>query len=187
MSLLRLLTTGKSLVGVEDSESRYRVTRQRLLPQFGPARNPFMQHGRSGSRRRRRARPSANAARGRAGERRRTSAGAGGRAGDEGALRLRAAALLSGWKAKLGGLLCASARQGGEAGHPAVHEAAGARGAVVGQDQSGAKRLERRGPGSCSGQTTAAPAAAAARGKQCAVRKAALGRVTARIFGAGKT
>ena len=41
MSLLRLLTTGKSLVGVNDTEGRYRLPRQRLLPQFGPARNPF--------------------------------------------------------------------------------------------------------------------------------------------------
>ena len=41
MSLLRLLTTGKSLVGVKDTESRYRVTSERLLPQFGSAKNPF--------------------------------------------------------------------------------------------------------------------------------------------------
>jgi hypothetical protein len=41
MSLLRLLTTGKSLVGVRDSETPYRVTRQRLLPRFGPTKNPF--------------------------------------------------------------------------------------------------------------------------------------------------
>ena len=41
MSLLRLLTTGKSLVGVKDDESRYRLTSQRLLPHFGPAKNPF--------------------------------------------------------------------------------------------------------------------------------------------------
>jgi hypothetical protein len=41
MSLLRLLTTGKSLVGVRDSETRYRVTRQRFLPRFGPTTNPF--------------------------------------------------------------------------------------------------------------------------------------------------
>ena len=41
MSLLQLLTTGKSLVGLNDTEPRYRVTRERLLPEFGPARNPF--------------------------------------------------------------------------------------------------------------------------------------------------
>ena len=47
MSLLRLLTTGKSLVGVKDTESRYRLTSQRLLPQFSPARNPFIRRGNS--------------------------------------------------------------------------------------------------------------------------------------------
>ena len=41
MSLLRLLTTGKSLVTIRDEESRYRVTSQRLLPEFGAGRNPF--------------------------------------------------------------------------------------------------------------------------------------------------
>jgi len=41
MSLLRLLTTGKSLVGVNDNEGRYRLTSKRLLPQFGSAKNPF--------------------------------------------------------------------------------------------------------------------------------------------------
>jgi hypothetical protein len=41
MSLLQLLTTGKSLVGLKDSEPRYRMTHERMFPQFGPARNPF--------------------------------------------------------------------------------------------------------------------------------------------------
>jgi hypothetical protein len=41
MSLLRLLTTGKSLVGLKESDTRYRVTRQRMLPRFGSAKNPF--------------------------------------------------------------------------------------------------------------------------------------------------
>ncbi len=41
MSLLRLLTTGKSLVDVRSTETRYRVTTQRLLPKFGSARTPF--------------------------------------------------------------------------------------------------------------------------------------------------
>jgi hypothetical protein len=47
MSLLRLLTNGKSLVGVKGTESRYRLTSQRLLPQFGPARNPFRNRDKS--------------------------------------------------------------------------------------------------------------------------------------------
>jgi hypothetical protein len=41
MSLLRLLTTGRSLVGIRDSENRYRMTNQRLLPKFESAKNPF--------------------------------------------------------------------------------------------------------------------------------------------------
>lgn len=49
MSLLRLLTTGKSLVGLKDTESRYQVTSQRLLPRFGTARNPFSSSVKSGS------------------------------------------------------------------------------------------------------------------------------------------
>src|ERR1017187_10377563 len=41
MSLLRLLTAGKSLESLHDAESPYRLCSQRLLPHFGPARNPF--------------------------------------------------------------------------------------------------------------------------------------------------
>jgi hypothetical protein len=41
MSLLRLLTTGKSLVGMSDTNSRYRMRTRRALPKFGPAKNPF--------------------------------------------------------------------------------------------------------------------------------------------------
>ena len=41
MSLLKLLTTGKSLDGAKDSGSRYRMTSRRLLPKFGSAKNPF--------------------------------------------------------------------------------------------------------------------------------------------------
>lgn len=41
MSLLRLLTAGRSLVGLKESERRFLVTRQRLLPKFVSGRNPF--------------------------------------------------------------------------------------------------------------------------------------------------
>jgi len=41
--LLRLLTTGKSLVGLKDQVHRYRLGTQGLLPKFGPARNPFQE------------------------------------------------------------------------------------------------------------------------------------------------
>jgi hypothetical protein len=41
MSLVRLLTAGKSLVGLRDSANRYRVTTARLLPKFDSKKNPF--------------------------------------------------------------------------------------------------------------------------------------------------
>ncbi len=41
MSLLRLLSAGKSLMGVKDADSPYRMTTQNLLPKFGSAKNPF--------------------------------------------------------------------------------------------------------------------------------------------------
>jgi hypothetical protein len=47
MSMLRLLTTGKSLVGLRSTESPYRLTNQRLLPRFGPTRNPFKSSSKS--------------------------------------------------------------------------------------------------------------------------------------------
>jgi hypothetical protein len=42
MSLLRLLTSGKSLVSLKDLESRYQLRPRNLLPKFGSARNPFI-------------------------------------------------------------------------------------------------------------------------------------------------
>jgi hypothetical protein len=45
MSLMQLLTTGKSFSGIKDSEPRYRVTHQRVVPQFGPVKNPFCATG----------------------------------------------------------------------------------------------------------------------------------------------
>jgi hypothetical protein len=41
MSLGRLLAAGKSLVGVHDNESRYRMGKQGALPKFGSPKNPF--------------------------------------------------------------------------------------------------------------------------------------------------
>jgi hypothetical protein len=41
MSLLRLLASGKSLVGVMDSTGRYDVSGRRALPRFGTKKNPF--------------------------------------------------------------------------------------------------------------------------------------------------
>ena len=52
MSLVRLLTAGKSLVGMKDTENRYRMTSQRLLPKFGSAKKS-VSRSRKQSRRRR--------------------------------------------------------------------------------------------------------------------------------------
>jgi len=41
MSLLQLLTTGKSLVGSKESTGRYHLSRHRLLPRFGGKKDPF--------------------------------------------------------------------------------------------------------------------------------------------------
>ena len=41
MSLLRLLTAGKSLVGLKDGAHRYSVSRRELLPNFPSKKNPF--------------------------------------------------------------------------------------------------------------------------------------------------
>lgn len=42
MSLGRLLTCGRSLVGLRSSESRYQMRRKNLLPKFGSQSNPFV-------------------------------------------------------------------------------------------------------------------------------------------------
>jgi len=41
MSLLRLLTAGKTLVGLKKLEHKYHLPAQRPLPEFGPKKNPF--------------------------------------------------------------------------------------------------------------------------------------------------
>lgn len=43
MSFAKLLATGKSLVGMSDNASRYRMRTQNLLPKFGSPKNPFAQ------------------------------------------------------------------------------------------------------------------------------------------------
>jgi hypothetical protein len=41
MSLLRLLTAGKSLIGVQQETGRYRMTNPKAMPKFGDGTNPF--------------------------------------------------------------------------------------------------------------------------------------------------
>lgn len=42
MSLVRLLSSGKSLIGFKESEIRYRMHAKYLLPKFGSSKNPFI-------------------------------------------------------------------------------------------------------------------------------------------------
>jgi hypothetical protein len=49
MSLVRLLTTGKSLIGLQSPDNRYRMRSRYLLPKFGSAKNPFAESGESNS------------------------------------------------------------------------------------------------------------------------------------------
>jgi len=208
MSLLRLLTTGKSLVGMSDVESRYRLTSQRLLPQFGPARNPFSSRTKAEPAQTE-ARPLEDhdgngasvarpALRGPEGEPAAVlQPGAEHRAVPAKfdprnlarVLWQRAAALLSRWQAKLCGLL---ARSGGKAAKPAIPqflkppvqgELSLDRIKVVRNDLSDAD-LEV-----VPAKAPSAPAAIALAPREVEKTdgaKSAWGRVTTRILGAGK-
>ncbi len=103
MSLLRLLATGKSLVGMKDTESRYRLTNQRLLPQFGPTRNPFSSSEKSEPEQTEARFAGDDGGNGASGEEHRSANSCDHHFTE--ALRLRAAALLSACKGKLTGLV----------------------------------------------------------------------------------
>lgn len=209
MSLLRLLTTGKSLVGLKDTESRYRLTSQRLLPQFGPAKNPFSSTVESDSGRPRAYSPEADRANNASRETRdlppvsgkvlaglpnaalarAVSAGKRG-CGVARALRLRLSALLSGWTARLSGLL---KRSRSETPKPAIPrftkqpvqgELSLDRIRVVRNDLSDAD-LEVV-PARHSA-TAASPAPAVPIEQRAAITQNTWGRMTTRIFGAGRT
>jgi hypothetical protein len=137
MSLLRLLTTGKSLVSITDAESRYRVTSQRLLPQFGARRNPFSSSGRAepahtgprslGDHGSNGASPQIRSTPALSGEREAVPLGrlpgrvppvSSGRHSSEGVVWRRIFAFLDGWKERLVGLV---AHRRGKAAKSAVH------------------------------------------------------------------
>jgi hypothetical protein len=48
MSLLKLLSSGKSLVGLKDAGGRYQIAQQNLLPRFGGKKNPFRRNAGAG-------------------------------------------------------------------------------------------------------------------------------------------
>jgi hypothetical protein len=209
MSLLRLLTTGKSLVGVTGEESRYRLTSQKLLPQFGPVRNPFSgrakaepaqtearsleNHGRNGASVARPGLPDPTgepaAVLQRVGEHRVVPAKFDVRNLAE-ALWRRVAALLRRWRAKSRGLL---ARSGGKAAKPTIPrfpkppvqgELSLDRIKVVRNDLSDADlELVPAKPLAVPAVTAPAPRAA----EKSAGAKIVWGRVTTQILRAGKT
>ena len=209
MSLVRLLTAGKSLVGLRDGESPYRLTSQKFLPQFGPARNPFSSkataepaqtavrspdnHGQSGTPI---AKPSFPGSKGEPAAALQKDAAH--RAVPAKfdvrnlavALRRRLALLLSGWLAKLCGLF---ARSGGKAAKPAIPrfpkpavqgELSLDRIKVVRNDLSDAdlEVISAR-----PSATTAATAPTPRVVEKAEDTKSAWGWVTTRFLGAGKT
>ena len=209
MSLLRLLATGKSLEGLKDLESRYRLTTQRLLPQFGPTRNPFSNHGKSEP-----AQTEARAPGNEVNERavsesggstdaceatpttlpsrvqeRRASTNAGGRRFTE-ALRLRAAALLGGCKGKVIGMV---RRLRVKEAKPAIPRfpKLPVQG-LLSLDKIKVMRndLSDADLEVISGRAPTAPASAGPglpKAKEVGVAESRWGDATARLFGAGKT
>ena len=209
MSLLRLLTTGKSLVGLKDTDSRYRLTSQRLLPQFGRARNPFTSGENSASAQaevRSAEDPGANgvsearlgiqsscgkpavglpsAFNGRA-----VPTSANGQ-GLMAALRPRVVSLLSGWRAKVGGLF---GRPRGKTAKPAIPQFT--KQAVQGELSLDKIKVVRNDLSDADlevvpAKQPVAPASAApgARTEEGArFGQGSWRRVTTRMFGAGKT
>jgi hypothetical protein len=209
MSLLRLLTAGKSLVGVRDTESPYRLTNQRLLPQFGPTRNPFSGSGNSEPAQTEARSPGADGGNGASGEgcgipnpcgttatalqrgaqNRTASTNAGGHSFTE-ALRLRAATLLSGCKAKLAGLV---GRMRVKAAKPAIPRFT--KPPVQGELSLDKIKVVRNDLSDADlevvpARTPTAPASsgpALRTGERAGVAESTWGRVTAGFFGAGKT
>jgi hypothetical protein len=209
MSLLRLLTAGKSLEGLHGSESPYRLSSQRLLPQFGPARNPFSNRAKTEPAQTEARSPEtpgesvAPAAKtGSLGPSREPAAGLRKRVEHRAALAMsgarnlaaalwrRLAVLLSGWQAKLRGLFT---RSGGKAAKSAIPrfpkppvqgELSLDRIKVVRNDLSDAdlEIVLARTPAASAATAPTLRTVEKTEGAQ-----SAWGRVTSRFLGAGKT
>ena len=201
MSLLRLLTTGKSLVGLSDTESRYRVTSQRLLPQFGPARNPFSsrakaepaqtearppgEHSPSGAPEETHDTPGLSRKGGAALQSRpegRTPPASSNAHSLSGMLRLRTTALLSRWRAKLSGLFDPA---GGKAAKPAIPRFPKL--PVQGELSLDRIKVVRNDLSDADLEVVPAKAPAPRAVENAKGARSAWGRVTTRILGAGKT
>jgi hypothetical protein len=196
-------------VGVKATEGRYRLTSQRLLPQFGSARNPFSSRGNSAPVPTEAHSPEDPGAKGASEERRGipsscgksatdfpsavqdrvVSTSASGQCRKEG-LRLRAVALLTGWRAKVSRLL---GRPRGKRAKPAIprftkqrvqSELSLDKIKVVRNDLSDAdlEVVTARQPAA-----PAIPAPGPRSEEGTGVAQSTWGRVTTRIFGAGKS
>jgi hypothetical protein len=209
MSLLRLLAAGKSLVGLTDTDGRYRLTHQRLLPQFGPTRNPFSSSRKSEPVQTEAQFTGADVADGAPKEGcqtpnscgttaaalqsglpdRTATTRVGGRGLTE-ALRRRAAALLSGCKAKLTGWL---GRASVKAAKPAIPRFT--KPPVQGELSLDRIRVVRNDLSDADlevlpARTPAAPASSgpvSGTGARAGVEESTWARATAGFFGAGKT
>ena len=209
MSLVRLLTAGKSLVGLRDGDSPYRFTSQRFLPQFGPARNPFTGReqaksahteapspGHTGDNGAALAKPAIPASKGEPGATPQKEVGPRPvRAKFDARMRAEAlwrrlAALLSGWQVKLRGVFARSGSKAAKSAiprfpKPAVQgELSLERIQVVRNDLSDAD-LEIVPAKPMATPATATPAPRLIVKAEGA--KSAWGRVTSRILGAGRT
>jgi hypothetical protein len=175
MSLLRLLTAGRSLVNIGDTETRYRLTSQRLLPQFGSGKNPFSGREAATAMPASAAEPSPEP----------TAVPANGESPSRAkALWLRAAARMSGWTEKLSGRF---ARPNVKPTKPAVPQFS--KPAVQGELSLDQVRVIRNDLSDAdleivTARKKAAPAAVA--GEPARGGEGTLGRVTARLLGAGK-
>src|ERR1043166_2074802 len=166
MRMVRLLTAGKSLVGSKDGTVRYQMSDPRAMPKFGSAKNLFREAakgqggegggggdpcatadrgdacatnggGEDGAGKRDHAQPGERAATG--GD----SPAEGVREGSTATQKCNAAAgrdRKHGGKGEAGGFRFAGT--GGKSGYPTDWQARGPSRAVVGEDQSGAKRFE---------------------------------------------
>jgi hypothetical protein len=204
MSLLRLLAAGKSLVGMSDAETRYRVTSQRLLPQFGAGRNPFSSRGKAGPAQLGPSSPEDHGPTSAPQETRRSPAlrgepEAAPRRGPQGVatpascspkrfgegLRRRTAALLAGWKMKMMGVLAKRRRKATNPAIPRFTEPP-----VQGELSLDRIKVVRNDLSDADLEVIPArpPTAPVTRANAGAARtESAWGRVTARVLGAGRT
>ena len=185
MSLLRLLTAGRSLIEFKDTPGTYQMNSQHLLPHFGPARNPFSSN----------ATASEVPAIGRVAVRQshvqdcKASATAG-KNTRAGTLRLRAASLLLAWRAKCQGWFRHAGGRPAKAAiprftkPPVQGELSLERVRVVRNDLSDAD-LEVVPAGRSA--THASPASARQSETSSSLACGPWGRVANRILGAGKT